>query len=628
MRSLFGNFEQPFYRFLRRIGRPLSPIGRLGNYFIAQIKIIGGYRYGNRFSHTTGNLINSFSIVERIVFFVFIIMLTASAGILAWEVNIHASSVEPSVGGSFTEGVIGSPRFINPLLAVSDADQDLVSLIYAGPLKKMPDGTLVLDLAENIEVSEDAMTFTVTLRTDAVFHDGEPVSARDLAFTVDRARDPQLRSPVRGDWNGVDIEITGEHTVTFTLDEPYAPFLENLTLGILPAHLWNSLSASQFPSSPHNDSPIGAGPYRVNSFTRDQETAATTYELAAFDNYVHGKPYISSITVRSFTNKAELYDALKNGDVDSASGIDPAVAEELIDAGVRINTGYLPRIFGVFFNHNKNDIFSDTSLRQALSSAVDKEAVIEDVLAGYGASIASPAPRDLIEDIGINQSAFATSSLDTARELLDDAGWTNEAIGSVRTNSAGDPLSFTLTTADTPELTAIANAIRDTWQEVGIDVTVNIFSGSDLNQEVIRPRNYEALLFGEIIGGGRDFFPFWHSSQLNDPGLNIAQYSNTEADEILEVARQTADPKEQDELYRQFIKIVTDDHPAVFLYTPSYIYAAPSTIQNLPTNPTITSNSRFATVHQWYVDTQRVWNIFASKETDREYVNILQAPSR
>ncbi|MEX0930409.1 MAG: ABC transporter substrate-binding protein [Candidatus Paceibacterota bacterium] len=629
MRSLlFGNFEQPLFRLLRRISKPFILVGRVFAAPITRLKTIGGHRYGERFARGTDTLIDSFSISERITFFFFVTLLVASAGVLVWQVNDRASITQPATGGSFVEGVVGSPRFINPLLASSDADRDLVALIYAGPLKKLSDGTLVYDLAQNISVSDDATEFSVTLRSDATFHDGEPVTARDLAFSVAQAKDPQLRSPIRGDWSGVSVDVTGEHTVVFTLDEPYAPFLENLTLGILPEHLWGPLSPSQFPSSPHNDSPIGAGPYRVHSFTRNQATAATTYELRAFNNYVHGKPYISGITVRSFSNRSELNEALKSGEVNSAGGIDPSVAQELIDAGVEIRKGHLPRVFGVFFNHNTNDIFSDKELRRALSYAVDKEGLIEEALEGYGTPIASPAPRGLISDLPIDQSAYATSSLERARELLTESGWTNETQGAVRTNSDGKPLSFTLTTANTPELTAAANALRDTWQEIGIDVTVQVFSGSDLTQEVIRPRNYEALLFGEIIGGGRDFFPFWHSTQQEDPGLNIAQYANTEADELLEEARTSADPAEQDQLYREFIEIVVNDHVAVFLYTPSYIYAVPAWVQNLPDDSTITPSSRFATIHQWYLDTQRVWNIFAADTTkDREYRPIVPTSS-
>lgn len=626
MRSLFGNFEQPLLRFLRRVGKPLQPISRALDRLLARVRAIAGRRYGQRFARATNALVDSFSITERLFFFFFIALLVGSAGVLAWQVNDRASVIEPASGGSFTEGVVGSPRFINPLLAVSDADNDLASLIYAGALKKMPDGSLVLDLARELDISEDATTFTVTLRDDAVFHDGEPVTARDLAFTVEQAKDPQLRSPIRGDWNGVQVEIIDEHTVTFTLDEPYAPFLENLTLGILPAHLWGPLSPSQFSSSPYNDHPIGAGPYRIASFRRDQATAATTYTLQAFTRYVHGTPYISSITVRSFANKSELYTALENGTIDSAGGIDPDRVADLTAAGVEIRTGHLPRIFGVFFNSDEKAFLSDADLRRALNQAIDKEHLIDEVLGGFGSPIASPAPAGLIKNLPLDQSTNATSSLARARELLNEAGWSNEATSSVRTNSAGEPLSFTLATADTPELIAAANIVRDTWNEIGIDVTVTIFSGSDLNQEVIRPRRYDALLFGEIIGDGRDFFPFWHSSQQDDPGLNIARYANTEADELLEQARRTTDPLEQDRLYRAFSELVADDLPAVFLYTPQYIYAVPRGMHNLPEDTTLTPNTRFATVHQWYADTQNVWAIYASNETGRDYVPIISTP--
>jgi peptide/nickel transport system substrate-binding protein len=201
-------------------------------------------------------------------------------------------------------------------------------------------------------------------------------------------------------------------------------------------------------------------------------------------------------------------------------------------------------------------------------------------------------------------------------------GWTmssstglwSKKVAKTGTTPAGiQSLSLKLATADEPELVATANLIAQQWKAAGIDVQVQVYPLSDFNNTVLRPRNYDAILFGEVISRSGDLFAFWHSSQRNDPGLNLSLYANSKADQILTKARASSDKEERDSLYQQFVTIVQQDKPAIFLYSPDFIYIVPSKIHNIQIGAISGASERFLNVYQWYTDTQRVWNFFAGK---------------
>src|SRR3989344_3730483 len=223
--------------------------------------------------------IRTLSPLEKIVFGALIIIFIGSTLALLSSVNRFLVREVPAHGGRLAEGVIGSPRFINPLLASSDADRDLTSLVYAGLLKATPEGKLVPDLAERYTISPDGLVYDFVIREYAKFHDGTPVTAADVAISILKAQDPALKSPKRASFDGVIIEVKGDRELSFILKQPYAPFLENATLGILPSHIWRDADAEQFPFSPYNIEPIGAGPYKIGQIKRNSSVILTSYEL-------------------------------------------------------------------------------------------------------------------------------------------------------------------------------------------------------------------------------------------------------------------------------------------------------------------------------------------------------------
>lgn len=561
-------------------------------------------------ARSLSTIVESFSFSERIVFALASALLLISTISVLAKVNTLLVVDTPVRGGSLTEGIIGTPRFINPLLAITDADRDLTQLIYSGLMKSNPDGSLTPDLAESYVVSEDGRSYTFTIRENAMFHDGTHVTADDIIFTITKAQDPMLRSPKRVNWDGVAVEKVNEREVRFTLARPYAPFLENTTLGILPKHIWNDIDTEQFPFNELNTDPIGSGPYRVGSIKRNSTNVPTAYTLKPFDAYTLGAPFIANLSVVFYSNEDLLIEAFEDKDIDTLNSISPQRLATL-DTDATQYTVPLPRVFGVFFNQNEANIFTDLAVRKALDTALDKEALVDAVLYGYGEPLNGPIPPGILPNTKTEENVASSSArIEEALDILTRNGWTFNDETGVMQKKGGKELRFSIATSNIPELKQAAEIVIATWQKLGAQVELKVFDPVDLNQTIIRTRRYDALLFGTIIGRDLDFFAFWHSSQRNDPGLNIALYTNSTVDDLLDDARKIQDKTERLELYKEFNDIITEEFPATFLYAPDFVYLLDASVHNVILGQITTPSDRFINVHEWFIDTEKVWSIF------------------
>ncbi len=563
-----------------------------------------------------------FSPLQRIVAIVFLsVMLISGISYTRDVAQRHLVDI-PRKGGTYREAIIGTPRFINPVLAVSGADRDLVALLYAGMMSRDSSGSLVPQLAESFTVSDDGRTYTFTLRKDATFHDGTPVTSGDVVFTIEQVQNPSLRSPQFSSWENVVIEAPDEHTVVISLPEPYAPFIENATLGILPRHIWEPLADDQFSFSALNTNPIGAGPYYIKEVIVDASGIPTRYELEAFKSYVYGTPNISKVHLLLFPSRVEAFAAYIANEVHAVHGIPaPDVAALLQDPSGEHSVLRTPqlRVFGIFLNQNKQPIFLDKDVRHALSESISKDILIQNVFHGYASALDTPILFDTPDSMpqsttttGLQEDATISTNTTRAREILEDAGWVRTDEGSIYSHTDGEEtrrLSFTLSTVNSPDLVAVAELVSGMWRDMGAEVELKVYEAADLTQSVIRPRRHEALLFGMELGHELDLYAFWHSSQRNDPGLNISQYADIESDTILETLRTTLDPEERDKLLRSFTDRITNDHTGIFLFAPDLLYLSHNDVHNVRLHPLANPSERFHTIHEWYMQTDRVWPI-------------------
>lgn len=563
----------------------------------------------DRFINLIEAPLHSDRLLLRVLFFVTI-------GSLIWlllALNQNSSAVTPTRGGTITEGIIGTPRFVNPALASTRADQDITSLVYSGLMKISPDGNLENDLADSITVSEDGLTYNVILRKDVSFHDKKPLTAHDVVYTIQLIQNPDLKSPLRGNWTDVTIEEINEYELNIVLEEAYAPFIENFTLGIMPAHAWSSLPIEQLPFSQLNTEPIGSGPFDIVSAERDTSGLINHYSLQAFkDNGYDAK--IDQFELSFFQNEEQLLTALSEKTINSTTYVPPTKVAEVLKAGnYQLTEEPLPRTFGIFFNQNRSVALRDPAVREALTVAINRDALIETSLFGYGVPITEPTDFDshTIESNDVAES-FSESSIARASAILEASGWEKTSVGywEKEINKDKVTLSITLKTSNTPLFESLVANITEQWKALGVEVTTEQFEQTGLVQSVIRPRDFEALLFGLDMSRSNELYPFWHSSQQNDPGLNIAQYANLEVDGMLQKARFEQLGPTRIALLKSASEIIVREHPAIFLFQPTMIYI----IDKDMTVPEMKSlgkpSDRFSNVTEWHTEKDSLWPMF------------------
>ncbi len=562
------------------------------------------------FSKEINLAIHSFSKKEKIRLLVFIIVFVLSSGTLLWKYIDDNSVVVPSLGGRLTEGVIGVPKFINPLLAVTDADRDIGALVYSGLLRVGPDGQYVPDIADSYEISADGLSYTFKIRKNATWQDGQPITSDDIEFTINKAKDPGIKSPKRAGFEGVLVEKIDDKTIKFTLKQRYSSFLENILIGILPKHIWKNVDSDAFSYNESNLSPIGSGPYKISKIQIKGGGGGVPeyYDLVPFRNFALGEPKVANIRIRFYQNEEALLSAFSGGEIEAMNSVPAENVLKLEQNGKTILHTVLPRVFAVFLNQGRSKALKDASARQALSISLNKQEIVNKVLFGYGTKLDGPIP-------GVESSNNATSTvnIDQAKSVLKKGGWkfnTKKAQWEKGTGKNLIVLSFTISTADVPELKQAAQLIQADWQNLGAKVTLQTYDISDLNQKVIRPRQYDALFFGEVVGRDPDLFSFWHSSQRNDPGSNISMYANSKVDKILETARGEIDREKKIQDYADMQREVAKDNPAIFVYSPYFTYAVPKKIQSLELPTINVPSDRFFDIHNWYITTTKVWKIF------------------
>lgn len=546
---------------------------------------------------------------ERVLFYLACIIFVISGLTLLWRVHTSFLVEVPSFGGSFTEGVVGPPRFINPILAISETDKDLVGLVYSGLLKFDQDGGFMPDLASSYEITSDGTVYDIIIRDDAYFHDNKMVTADDVVFTVEKIMDPVIKSQKRTNWYGVSVEKVNSKHVRFTLSKPYTPFLESLTIGILPKHIWENATSEEFPFSEFNINPVGSGPYKVKKIVRNSGGIPTTISLSAWDKYTFGKPKIKTITLKVFQNEKELYKAYKEKSVESISGISQATIKQLDSDNLPKNTA-LPRVFGLFLNQNVAPVFLNKEIREALNMSAPKKRIVDEVLYGFGNILNGPTPENT--EANTNE---AKESIEEAKLLLENAGWKANVDGILekKTKTGTTLFSFTITTSDTPELKKTVEILKEEWSKLGANIDIKIFEAGDLSQNIIKSRKYDSLLFGEIISTDSDLYPFWHSSQRVDPGLNISLYANITVDKMLEEIQKETDSNEKSRKKEVVISEIRNDIPAIFLFSPSLLYVPPPKVKNIVLRKISSQNERFLYVNKWFIETDKVWKIFAPK---------------
>ena len=656
---------------------------------------------------------------EKITLLVFFAIALSSFAFLSISLYISNTSIVPSFGGSYTEGVVGQPRFINPIYGeTNDTDRALIQLVFSGLMNYDKDGKITEDLALNYKISEDGKIYDFKIKDNVVWHDLKPLTAEDVVFTINTIRNSDYKSPLRANFIDVGVEKTSEKSVRFTLKSPYNSFIENLTVKIIPKHIWGNISPENFALSPYNLKPVGSGPFEFSDIKSNGAGLVKTIKLRSNRRYYNEPAYISSLSFHFFKNKEDILKSANARQIDGFSLAPFEGNESLVLRSIRDGwsknekfSSYhflAPRYFAVFFNSattsQKTNIFSDKNVRKALAYTIDKDELAKK-LSEETKNIISKTDSPIIPDFFGYEgpSNIYEFNIDEAKKLLDQAGFVDNGSAPLTTGGAGQrekpinkkpafqftgylkigskglevselqlclshlsdnlknllqneksgaytdktgkavtefqkqylphenqtgetgnatrkklnelciapsknsiPLKFTITTVAEPQLIKVADMLKNYWQSAGASVDVSAISIGELKQ-AIKNRKYEVLLYGEALGSLPDLYPFWHSSQKIDPGLNLSSYENKRADQLIKDARETLDLSIKQKKYEELQDLIISDAPAIFLYNPSYVYWASQKVKGIDAEKIIDPAKRFSNITNWHIKTKREW---------------------
>jgi len=528
---------------------------------------------------------------------IFLVSLTISVSLIINE----KTSVVPVEGGEYREGIVGQPVFINPIVLDSnDADRDIARLIFAN-LKK---------LSESIKVSEDNSVWTVRIKDDAKWHDGEPLTSDDVVFTVETIQDPDANSPLYNAWQGVVAERISAREVRFYIRTPYAFFEKNLDeLLIIPQHLLGNVPPANLKLSDYRLQPIGSGPYKFVKYSTRRDGFVNSYSLTRNDQFSGDRPLIENIVLKFYPDEDRLISAFNNKEIDGFGTVDPS---QLSKVRVRhdLFEARMPSYYALFFNSNANIALKDKNVRLALQTATDKNKIVGDVLMNHAIVISAPIPPGMegYDEILSDPVPF---SYEQASDILEQSDWFFTEDSAVRTQTIGGEqirLEFSVTVPQIDFLIQTAEQLKKDWEKIGVALNINVMEPKDIAESVIKTREYEMLIFGNILNNAPDLFSFWHSSQRYYPGLNLSLYESDTADAFLESIRRNFDQQDRTEDLVALQSLIIQSTPAIFLFSPNYLYASAPRLEGFSTSFIITPSHRFDTVEKWYVKSTRVFN--------------------
>ena len=509
-------------------------------------------------------------------------------------------ATEPAFGGTYVEGVAGVVQYLDPIIAATNVDQDVSRLVFSGLTRFDRDGSIVPDLA-TFQVDPTGKVWTFVVRLDATWHDGAPVTADDVVYTVGLLQDRGYGGPFADAFRGVKVEILAPNVARFTLPDVYAPFAGSTTVPLLPAHLLKGVPLAELSRQPFNTRPIGTGPFRVTEVDGRQIT------LSRYDDFYRTKParsraYLDKIVLRFFRDSGEALAALARGEIDGTGGLSPQDASRARTLRT-VDLLSLPTndFTALFLNvRPTRPVFRDRVVRLAIATAIDRGRVLQVAADGRGSVADEFVPSS--SWAFVREIPRITMSPADARAMLDDADWKDHDGDGVR-DKGGVALRFAISTSDEPARLAAARQMADDLSSIGIGVTVRSVPFVELVDRVARQRDFDALLVGITVGSDPDPYPFFHSSQVSDPGDNFSGYSTLATDRLLEQARRTVDQSKRRDLFGQVFNAIATDLPVVFLYYSDYLYAQSKTLKGFRVAPVNDPTQRFWNVDEWYVKT-------------------------
>ncbi|MEX0668434.1 MAG: peptide ABC transporter substrate-binding protein [Candidatus Saccharimonadales bacterium] len=528
--------------------------------------------------------------VERFVFSWGLIFALA-IGVTWWQLQSldhHYLTSAPAPGGQYIEGVVGDISGINPIFSDGQISEAATHLIFSGLLKEDSNSDMQLDLASGYEVNEDGTIYTFNLREDIYWHDGVRLTAEDVAFTIDLIQNPDVGSPYYLDWRDIEVEVTGELSIRFQLPNTFAPFLTQLSVGILPKHLLADTDPERIRISSFNQQPIGSGPFELTDVGEDK------LRFRANKTYHLGAPMLDRFTIAAFDTAEEMRSAYLGqelaamllGDIDNYKQINnlPNTSVFQMETGAQVFA---------FFNTNN---LSNRNIRRGLVQSIDNPALRRQLGVDYRKANSPLLPMQL----GYVPSVL-DYDLETARSRFEAAGL-NYQDGKLYDDS--EPFVIRLVTQDSHKYPIAADSLKKQWELAGVGVELVELAADEFREERLRPRDYDVLLFGVGMDKDPDAYSYWHSSEINDPGRNLSLYQSELADLNLEDGRTRLDTDLRAAKYGAFQSQWRLDAPALPLYRLHAYYIVRREVADVNVGNIINPLDRFHNVEEWSINAE------------------------
>ncbi len=508
------------------------------------------------------------------------LLIMAAAGWWFWQ-----GQYIPAPGGTVTEGIVGQPSHINPLFASANlVDAELSPLVFRGLLRTNDEQELVPDLASEWSRSEDGKTYSFTLG-DYSWHDGQRITAEDVAFTIHLTQNQFYTGSWSKSFTNVEIDVLDSQHLRLALKEPFAPFAQNLTIGILPKHILGGKTIEQIEKDPFNVQPIGSGQLRFDSLELNP-TSKQIQELRF-------KPvggYLDAIAFRFYPTTEAMVTDFKLGKIQLLGGVYDPAFDDLASFPDKQEKSQLlhSQSYGLFFNLHQESV-SDVGVRQALAYTTPRNQIITDVLNNRAVSLSGPYQPDF----------WAYS--DRAETYNFDEGKAKELWSKVEKK----PAQIRLLVPERAVYQQLAATVGQSWQKLGVDVSIITKSSADMGKVVNAHDSYDVVLLGEQSDIDPDRYSTWHSTQVPPNGKNITGESNKRVDKALEDGRKALSQKDRVHDYDLFQYYLAKDAPVIWLYQPKYTYIWSNKIRDVKLDYLWEPQDRFTTVAQWYVKTKR-----------------------
>lgn len=530
------------------------------------------------------------------------------ASVLSYQVQSvgQCTTRVPATGGQLVEGMVGRPQFLNPLLSQRNpVDQHLTDLVFDGLIRYGADGSPQPALASDWEVSEDGRTFTFNLREDARWHDGQPVVAQDVAFSYGLLQEESFPAPesLRQLWQAVVISPTSQSQISFTLPQPFGPFIAATAIGIVPQHILDDVPPGELAAHPFNEAPIGTGPFLVPAQSHWRDSGVLS--LAPNPLYWRAGVKLDGIVFRFYEDVQSLDSAFESGEIQAMSMVPPdGVTAAGSNEGIRLFSSPLPSYSQLLFNMTDQgrEGLRDVSVRRALVMGIDRATLIDRALDGQGIVINGPYVPQSWAFVPGKTTAY-DGQPDQAATLLDAAGWTVPEGGALRQKD-GQEFTLRVLLLDEPRYRALGAALAEQWAQIGVGSQLQAVSSEEF-MIALGERAFDVAIVDVEPGKDPDLYDFW-SQEAIIRGQNYGGWNNRRASEALENARRLTSQVERRPYYEAFQGYFDSDIPALTLYQHVYTYALSDQVHQSEVGRVDSPRDRYESFAQWFLEYREV----------------------